>query len=113
MSKNSPMTSKQTVASLMNMTSWAVSLMSVLSSKGRLKAAHDFNLSCKVSLILFEISFVLRETVKRERLVCANRCFFSGHAYSVNIVKQFLLNFPSPKRFPYSAINLHNLRLSF
>ena len=36
MYKNSSTTSKPTVTDLMNMTSWAVSLMSVLSSEGRL-----------------------------------------------------------------------------
>ena len=66
--------------SLMSVTSRAVSLMSVLSSKAILKAAHDFNLSIKVSFILSERSFVLRETVKRDRLVCSTICFFSGHA---------------------------------
>ena len=54
MSINSSTTSKPTVTALMNMTSRAVSLMSVLSSKARLKAAHDFNPSFKVSLILSE-----------------------------------------------------------
>ena len=80
MSKNSSTASKPTVTALMNKTSRAVSLMSVLPSKTRLKAAHDFNLSFKVSLILSERSFVLRETVKRQRLVCPNKCFFSGRA---------------------------------
>ena len=80
---------------MMNMTSRAVSLMSVLSSKARLKAAHDFNLCFEVSLILSERSFVMYETVIREILVCSTKSFFSGHAFSVNIVKQFIMNSPS------------------
>ena len=43
----------------------------------------------KGSLMLSERTFVLRETVKRVRLVCFSNCFFSGNAYSVNIVRQF------------------------
>ena len=78
------MTSKPTVTDLVNMTSWAVPLMSELSPKARLKATHDFNLSFKVSFMLSERSFVLSETVKRNRLVCSSKCFFSGRAYSVN-----------------------------
>ena len=99
----------------MNTTSWAVSLISVLSTKAMLKAAHDFNLNLmlKVSLVLSEKSFVLRETVKREKLVCSTKYFFSGYAYSVNIVKQFLMNYPSPKGFPFSVIDSHNLKLRF
>ena len=85
-SKNST-TSKTTVTALMNMTSWAVSFMSVLSSSARLKAAYDLCISFNVSLILSERSFVLRETVKRERPVYSTISFFSGHSYSVNIVK--------------------------
>ena len=85
--------------------------MSVLSSKGRLKTAHDVNLSLKVSLVLSERSFVLCERVKHERLVCCNKCFFPGHAYSVNIVKQFFMNSPTPKGFHFSAIDSHNLKL--
>ena len=80
MSKDSSTTSKPTVTVLMTMTSRAVSLMSVLSSKTRLEAANNFNLSFKVSLILAERSFVLRETVKCRRLVYSMKCFFSGHA---------------------------------
>ena len=53
MSKYSSTTSKPTATDLMYMTSRAVPLMSVLSSKARLKAAHDFNISLKVSLILY------------------------------------------------------------
>ena len=81
MSKNSSITSKPTVTALTNMTSRAVSFMSVLSSKGRLKAARDLSLSFKVSLILSERSFALRETAKRERLVFSTKCFLSGYAY--------------------------------
>ena len=44
MSKDSSTTSKPTVTVLMTMTSRAVSLMSVLSSKARLKAVHDLNI---------------------------------------------------------------------
>ena len=76
-------------------------------------AAHDFNLSFEVSLILCERSFVLCVTVKLKRLVCSTKCFISGHAYSVNVVRQFLLNSLSPKGFPFSAIDSHNLKLSF
>ena len=97
----------------MKMTSWAVLLMSVLSSKARLKASHDFNLSFKVSLTLSERSFVLCETEKRERLLCSTKCFFSEHAYSVNIVKQFLIYSLSLKGFPFSAIHSQSLKLSF
>jgi len=86
--------------------------MSVLSSKARLKASHDFNLSFKVSVILSERSFVLCETVMRERLVCSTKYFFSGHAYSVNIVKKFLINSMSLKGFPFSAIHSQSLKLS-
>ena len=50
MSKKSSTTSWTTVTALINMTSRAVSLMSVLSSKARLKAAHDFNRSFKYYL---------------------------------------------------------------
>ena len=71
MSKNSSTTSKPTVTALMNKTSRAVSLMSLLSYKARLKAAHNFNLSFEVLLILFERSFALHETEKREKLVCS------------------------------------------
>ena len=69
-SKNSSTISKSEVTALMKMTSWAVSLMSVLSSKVRLKVSHNFNLSFNFSLILSESSFILRMIVKRERLVC-------------------------------------------
>ena len=75
--------------------------MSVHSSKARLKAAYDFDLSFKVSSILLERLFGLRETVRRKRLVCSTKCFFSGHAFSVNIVKQFLRNSLSLKDFPF------------
>ena len=109
MSKNQ---SKPTVTALMNMTSRAASLMSVLSSKVRLKAAHNFSLSLKVYSVLSERSFVLREAAKRERLARSTKCFFSGHAYSVNIVKQLLMNSLSPKGFAFSAIVSHNLKLS-
>ena len=44
MYNDSSTTSKPTVAAMLNMSSWAVSLMSVLSSKARRKAAHDCNL---------------------------------------------------------------------
>ena len=76
--------------SRMSVTSRAVSRMSVLSSNTRLKAAHSFNLSLKASLILSKRSFVLHETVKRERLVCSAKCFFPGLAYSVNISQTIL-----------------------
>ena len=102
-----------TVTVLMNVTSKAVSLMSVLSSKAILKAAHDFNISFKVSFILSQRSVVLREIVKRNRLVISTKCFFYRHAYLANIVKQFFINFPSPKNFPFSVIDSHNLKLSF
>ena len=52
-----------------------------------------------------------RETEKRKRLVCSTKFYLSGHAYSVNIAEQFLINFPSPKGFPFSAIDSHNLNL--
>ena len=87
MSKNSSTTSKLAATTLINMTSWAVSLMSVISPKARLKAAHNVNLSFEAYLILSEISFVLREAVLRERLVCSTKYFNSEHAYSVNIVE--------------------------
>ena len=51
-SENSSIISKSAVTALIKMTSQAVSLMSVLSSKVKLKASHDINLSFKVSLIL-------------------------------------------------------------
>ena len=38
---------------------------------------------------------------------------YSGHAYSVNIVKQFFINSPSVKGFRFSAIHSQNLKLSF
>ena len=63
-SKISSTISKSAVTALMKMTSWAVSLMLVLSSKARLKASHNFNVSFKISLILSERSFVLHKTVK-------------------------------------------------
>ena len=88
-------------------------LMSVLSSKVKLKASLDFNLSFKISLILSERSFILHETVKQERVICSTKCLYSGHAYSVNIVKQFLINSPSVKGFPFFAIHSQNLKLSF
>ena len=77
MSKSSSTTSKPTVTSLMNMTSLAVSDMSVLSSKARLKAENHFNLFFKGSLIsskdhLFYMRqkrpFVLHET---EKTICS------------------------------------------
>ena len=102
---------KPTVTALMNMTSWAVSRMSVPSCKTRLIAAHDFYLSFKASLILSEKSFDLREIVKREYLVCSTTCFSSGHAYSVNIVKQFFINSLSNKGTPFLLLT-QNSKLS-
>ena len=95
----------QTATALMNLTCWAVSLMSVISSKARLMAAYDFHFSLKVYFLLSEKTFVLHETVKHDKLVCSNKCFFSGHAYSVNTVEQFFISFLSPKSFPFSAID--------
>ena len=46
-------------------------------------------------------------------LVCSANCFISGHAYSVNIVEQCLMNSPSLKGFPFSAIDSTNLKHSF
>ena len=51
--------------------------------------------------MLSERSLVLHTTVNLEKLVCSAKCFFSGHAYSVNIVKQFLINSLSLKGFPF------------
>ena len=46
----------QTVADvMMNVTSWPVSLMSVLLCKAKLMAAHDFNLSFKVALMIIMV----------------------------------------------------------
>ena len=103
----------QTLTALMNITSRAVLPMSVLSSKSRLMAVYDFYLALNVFLIISERLFGLRETAKRQRLVCSNKCFFSGHAYSMNTVKQFHTYSPSSKGFPVSAIDSYNLRLSF
>ena len=72
---------------------------------------HDLDLSFKVSLILSERSFVLRENEKRNRLVCSTNCLFYGHAYSLNIVEQILMNSPSPKGFLFTAIDSHKLKL--
>ena len=58
-SKNSSTISKSTVTALMKITSVTVSLMSVLSSKVRLKTSHDFNLSFKISLIFRKINVVI------------------------------------------------------
>ena len=112
MSWDSSTTPKPTVTDLMNATSRAVSLISVLTSKARLMAEHDSNLALKVSLVLAERSFVQREAVMCERLVCSTKYFFSGLVCSVNIVKQFLMNSPSPKGFSSYAIGSHNLKLS-
>ena len=111
-SKYSSTTSKPTVTAVMIITDWTVSHISVLSFKARQNAAHDFYLYFKISLLLIERSFLRRETVMRERLACSTKCFFFGHAYSVNNVKQFLMNSPSPKDFPFSVIDLHNFKLS-
>ena len=100
MSKNSSTTSKPTVNALMNMTSLAVTYVCAV-IKARLKAAHNFNLSLKATIILSERSFVQREIVERKKLVYFIKCFFSGHEYSVNIVKQFFMNSPSPRGFPF------------
>ena len=111
--KNSSTILKSGVAALIKMTSSAVSQMSVLSSKTRLKASHNFNLSFKVSLMLYKRLFILNETVKRKRLVCSSKCFFSGHAYSVNIVQHYLINSPSVKGFPFYVIHSQSLKLTF
>ena len=75
-STNSSTISKSAVTALKKMTSWAVSLKSVVSSEARLKASDDFNLSFKISLILSERSFVLHKTVKREKVNLLSQMFF-------------------------------------
>ena len=113
LSIGSSTTSEPTIAALIYMARWVVSIMSVLSSKARLKAAHVINLSYKVSSLLSETSFVLRETVRHERLVCSTKYIFSGHAYSVNLVKQSLMNSPTLKGLTFTSIDSLNLKHNF
>ena len=106
-SKNSSTISNWAVTTLMKMTSWAVSL----TSDWKL---HTISITFKISLISSERSFVLRKTVKQERLVCSAKCFFFLRAcIFCEYCQTISINSPSLKGFHFSAIDSQSLKLSF